>query len=68
MRLTDIVITEVKTNKRCKNRLALEMDKDSTRITDWISVNKEDGPLTTAKALTIISQETGIPKSKLLIE
>lgn len=68
MILTEQAVTAVKQNKRCKNLLALKMDKDPSRISDWLNTNKHDGPLTTITAVKIISKETGIPQSKLLTE
>lgn len=51
---------------RIRNRLAFEMDKSYATIERWLS--NDDEMLTTAAALKIISEETGIEKDRLLIE
>lgn len=53
---------------RAKNRLALEMDCSVHTIERWISENEENGSLTKAKAVQIISEETELSYSEVLEE
>jgi hypothetical protein len=66
MRLTSESRKIVKTNRRCINLLAVEMDVHSATIERHIDTNENNGILTTEAATKIITKETGIPKSKLL--
>lgn len=49
-------------------RLALGLSFSETWIRNLISANKDNGPLTTAKALQVIKQETGFTDSEILEE
>lgn len=66
MKVSEIAIEKLKSNRKCINRLAYEMDVHSGSVDRWIEANENDGRLTTPTALSIISDETGISKSKLL--
>lgn len=64
--LTNNAIAKIKKSKRCKNRLAYELDKNLRTITNWL--NDNDIMLTTALAVKIISEETGLKDTEILIE
>lgn len=62
--LTKNSIEQIKKNKRCRNRLAYELDINPRTLETWIS--KNDIMLTTDLALKIIREETGLRKSEIL--
>lgn len=68
MKLTTTAISEIKKNKRLKNRLALDLEKSGYTVERWISENEDNGPLTTAKAIQVIKQETRLADSEILEE
>lgn len=70
MKLTQEVIEIIRDrNKlRIRNRLALELDYSQQSIENWLSENEHDGKLTTATALKIISEETGLTQDQILME
>lgn len=53
--------------KQARLRLALAMGFTEQWIITLIGKNKENGPLTTAKALQIIEQETGLKQKQILV-
>lgn len=63
-RLTKNTIAAVKKNLSAKNRLQFELKKSHLTIQRWLNSNSE--MLTTAHSLSIIAEETGIPKDELL--
>jgi hypothetical protein len=64
MKLTQLALNEIKSNKRLRNRLALDLDKTSMTIFRWISNN--DINLTREEALQIILEETGLQLPQVL--
>jgi hypothetical protein len=56
-----------KMTTRAKNRLALELNRSGYTVERWIKDNDDNGPLTTAKALEIIGEETGLGKNDMLV-
>jgi hypothetical protein len=64
IKLKDEVVTNIRSNLRLKNRLALELDKSQITIQRYLDKNSD--LLTTATALKIISEETGLEQSNLL--
>lgn len=66
MKLKPIVINKISESKTCRNKLALEMCVHSNTIDRWLESNAENGKLTTAMAVSIISKEIKMDKSKLL--
>lgn len=66
MQLTERVLTEIKANKRLRNRLALELDKSGYTILRW--VGQKSDSLTKATAIKIIKEETGLNESQILTE
>lgn len=47
-------------------KLALALGFSETWIRSLIDMNKENGPLTTAKAIQTITEETGLDQSEIL--
>lgn len=71
MQLTDTAIKAVNENVRCKNRLALDLDRAVPTIERWLSdatkgANDKGVMLTTAQALQIIREETGLTDEQIL--
>jgi len=66
MKLSDNAKKQMTT--RAKNRLALEMDCSVHTIERWIDANEENGNLSKAKCVQIISEETGLPDVEVLVE
>ena len=64
IQLTKVAIEAVKKSLKAKNRLQFELKKSYPTIQKWLAENNIH--LTTAQALTIISEETGISKEALL--
>lgn len=62
--LTNKSLQAIKDNLRCRNRLAYEMNVNPRTIDRWIE--GKDIMLTTAKALTIIIEETGLTQEEIL--
>lgn len=53
---------------RCQNLLAVEFNCHSATVGRWIKENENNGDLTKAKAVQIISKETGLPENEILVE
>lgn len=68
MKISAKAIEAFKGNSRLKNRIALEMNKSVYSVDRWISENEQNGPLTTARALQLISEETGLSSEEILEE
>ncbi len=70
MRLTKDIIKIVRDRDklRIRNRLAFELDYSQQSIENWLEENADDGKLTTAKALKIICEETGMTQDQILME
>lgn len=66
MKLTAAAINAL--TVRTRNRLALELDCSVPTVDRWVKDNEENGKLTTAKAVQVISEETGLKPSKILEE
>lgn len=64
--LSNEAINAVKENQDCRNRLAYEMKRSGRTIERYLAESPVNIILTTAHALKIISEETGISNSKLL--
>lgn len=59
---------EAITNRASVLKLALALDFSELWIDKLIEANKNNGPLTTAKALQIIQEETGLTQDDILEE
>lgn len=68
MKLTQKAIDALKSNKRARARLQLDMDKSEYTVNRWISENDHNGSLTTAAALKVIREETGLDDGEILEE
>lgn len=68
MRIQEQALLTINSSVRLKTVLALELGKAVATVSRWISENTENSPLTTAKALQIIREETGLEDSQILEE
>jgi len=68
MRLTQKAIDAFNRHTKLKTRLALEMGKSVYSVDRWISENEDNGLLTTAKAVQVITEETKLDASEILEE
>ena len=66
MKITKKAISRL--SVRARNRLALELDCSVQTIERWIRLNEDNGGLTKALALQIISEETELDQSEILEE
>lgn len=66
MILTDTAIQKITT--RAINRIALELDCSVYTVKRWLDANEPNGDLTKTKAVQIISEETGLTDSEILLE
>lgn len=66
MKLSQKAIERVSGNRTVILGLALALGFTELWINKLIAKNKEDGKLTTVKALQIISQETGLLEDEIL--
>jgi len=66
MRLTTKAIENFKDKTRLKTRIALEMGKSVYSVDRWIDVNESNGPLTTARVLQLIQEETELLEAEIL--
>ncbi len=64
IRLNENALAKVRANKHLRNRLQLELNKSASTIQRYLNDNSED--LTTATALKIIGEETGLEQSEIL--
>lgn len=60
------IIEKIKASKRCRNRLAYELNCSHRSVEKWLERN--DIMLTTDLALKVISEEINVKKSEILIE
>ena len=51
---------------RARNRIALEMDCSVPSVDRWIKENEDNGNMTKAGVIKIISEETGLNESEIL--
>lgn len=66
MKLTRKAVQKLKASSGAKARLCSVLDKSYPTVQRWINENDEDGKLTTANALEVLSEELGIPQTELL--
>jgi hypothetical protein len=52
---------------KAKTRIALAMDCSAYTVDRWIKENEEDGDLTKATVVQIISEETELTEDKILV-
>lgn len=63
-RLTEDALGFVRNSKKTKSKLQLQLNKSPATIARYLKINAIE--LTSAEALDIISEETGISKDDLL--
>lgn len=68
MRLTQKAIRSFAGATKLKTRLALEMGKSVYTVDRWVLENEDNGFLTTAKAVQVITEETELESSEVLEE
>ena len=68
MRIQEQALSKINSSVRLKTVLALELSKSVATVSRWISDNTDNNPLTTAKALQLIREETGLEDSQILEE
>lgn len=70
MKLSKAAIEAIQNKERLRlrNRLSLELDVHSATVERWARENNDDSDLTKATALQIISDETGLTQSEILVE
>lgn len=70
MKLSDTAMGQIRGNNRVSNqvfnRIGLAMNKNPFTILRWYKMNADNGPLTTAVALQIIAEETGLTQEEIL--
>ena len=67
MKLSKKALKGIK-NRQTRLKLALGMSLSEQWINKMIEANKQNGPLTTAKALQVIREETGLADNEILEE
>jgi hypothetical protein len=65
MKIRNRVLNKLK-DKRIRRRLAEGLDVTDQSIMNYISANKDNGPLTTAVALLVIREETELSDEEIL--
>lgn len=68
MILTDKVIEILKSDKRIRTMLALELNVTETWVNVSLNRNVNNGILTTVAAISLIKKETGLKQSEILEE
>lgn len=68
MKLTKICIETIQGKRDLILKLALELGFSELWVNKLLDANKENGPLTTAKALQLIRESTGLLDQEILIE
>lgn len=69
MKLSKIAILALRGGGvKAKARIANEIGASMKTVYGWVAENKINGPLTIAKSLEIISEETGLTRDQILEE
>lgn len=68
MKLSQKAITAIRTNTRTRLRVALALNVTEQWTYQLIIRNKENGPLTTATAVRVVMEETGLTEGEVLEE
>lgn len=66
MKLSNAAITAISEERKTLLSIALALDFSEQWTRRLIENNKDNGPLTTAKALQVIREETGLVDSEIL--
>lgn len=67
MKISEKALSQIN-NQTARLTLALALGFSETWVRGLITKNKENGPLTTAKAIQIIKEQTGLRDSEILEE
>lgn len=67
MKITKKALSKIN-NQTARLRIALALGFSETWVRGLIDKNKDNGPLTTAAALQVIREETGLVDSEILME
>ena len=65
MPLTAVAIQHIKTNKRLRSLLAIELDRTEYTILRWVNT-PGDRNLTMADAIKVVREETGLSDQEIL--
>lgn len=68
MKVRQLIIDQLKANRVFRLKLAVVLNFTELWMERVINANKDNGHLTTAKALQVIKQETGLSDSDILEE
>jgi hypothetical protein len=68
MKLSKKAIQRLRENKKARGRIALAFDKTDFSVIRWIKENSANSMLTTAAAMQIIREETGLTDEQILEE
>ena len=66
MKLKQTIITTLNSSRMFRLKLADGLGFTEVWVDKLVAANKENGPLTTAKSLKVIKQETGLEDSQIL--
>jgi succinate dehydrogenase flavin-adding protein (antitoxin of CptAB toxin-antitoxin module) len=68
MRISTKALDAITASREAKRELMYQMEISDTTLYRWINDNPEDGKLTTATALRIIMETTGLTSNEILTE
>lgn len=68
MKLTQTIIDKLTSDRTMRLKVAVGLNFSEQWTDRLIAANKDNGPLTTAKSLQVIRQETGFEDSQILGE
>jgi predicted transcriptional regulator len=68
MNLTNKAIKLLQDNMQLRNQIAIELGCSEATIRRWLNENEPNNSLTTAAALKIITEETGMTQDQILTE
>lgn len=68
MKLRQTIITKLLQDRAFRLKVAMALSFSEVWIDKLIEANKDNGPLTTAKSLQVIREETGLTDNDILKE
>lgn len=66
MKLTQKAIEAINSSSECKRELWYQLEISNSTLWRWVTANDKNGPLTTVKAIEIISQNTRLSQKEIL--
>lgn len=66
MKISEQGIAKIRESVECRRELQYQLEISSSTLVRWISTNTHNGPLTTYKAIEIITETTGLTKDEIL--